>query len=323
MKLCFAIVLFSVFFSLKLLSQKTEFTTLPNYDSDVTTFSIIDEELICYPAGDYLRFWDIKKNEIIDTYQYSLNSKVVALISNSESEYLIAGTKEGSLLVFSKQTKGLVYKKEVDASGITSLSPLIHHSRILIGCANGKVYEIDVSKQDEPKLFFSCDETVTAIHYSEKLDLAFLASGEGVIELFKGPAFNWLKRTKVSKKWIRDLAVDETKSRLFAAGDDGVLWEWKVDQDGGLTFLRSQNIWSNWILSIDAKQGGGAVAMGGLNHKLLVYTNFGSYEVKLKGPIKKAEVITDNGTQLKIVCCVHGVGIQIIPLVDMNYKSSF
>ena len=71
------------------------------------------------------------------------------------------------------------------------------------------------------------------------------------------------------------------------------------------------------------KQGGGVVAMGGLNHKLLVYTDFGSYEMKLRGPITQAEIIKDNGTQLKIVCCVHEVGIQLIPLMDMNYKSSF
>ena len=236
MKLCYAIVFFSLCFSLDLLSQKTEFTTLPNYDSGITTFSIIDEEVICYPAGDHLQFWDIKKNEIIDTYQYSLNSKVVTLISNNESEYLIAGTKEGDLLVFSKQTKNLVYKKEVDASGITSLSPIIYKSRMLIGCSNGKVYELNINGQDEPKLFYNCEESITAIQYSEKLDLALIASGEGVVEFFKGPAFNWLTRTKVSKKWIRDLAVDETKNRLFAVGDEGVLWEWKVDKDGGLTF---------------------------------------------------------------------------------------
>nr|WP_321406267.1 hypothetical protein [uncultured Carboxylicivirga sp.] len=317
-----SLIIFTLFLA-QIYSQNNKFTTLPSTDLNIRDFIVIDQDQLYYPDNGKILVWDLSDNILKKTFESVINETINSIITNAASDYLVAGTNTGEVYIFSKVSKELINKIKIDDSEITCLNMITEENKLFIGCSNGNLYEMNIDEIGTTKLSYHFDGPVTSIDFSKSLGLLAITSGDGTINIFRSPAFEWLRRMEVSKKWVRDISFNNFKNRLCAVGDDGKLFEWKVTQSEDFTLLDEENLSGNWLLTMDISDDGKLLSVAGLNQKLLVRSDFGTYDLKLKAPITKIQIIRSNSKQIQIVCSLHGRGIQIIPVAKMNFKSTF
>nr|WP_319401006.1 hypothetical protein [uncultured Carboxylicivirga sp.] len=316
----------SVFFvlmlcSISINSQSTGIVKLPTTNSTIKTFAI-DDKLIIYPNGDKLDVWDIDKNSIVKSYPFSTPQAVRCIGVSDSLRYICYGTTDGQLVILSNDFQKIIYDEQVSEKSITSLAFIDDMFKLLVGCNGGQVYELDLLNLEPPKLFFTGIDEITSINYSNQLGYISI-SGGNQINIFKDHSGEWLTSFSIKKGWVRETKFEASNKRLFAVGDDGMLREWKIGEDDNFVLIRSNRVSANWLLSLDVGNAGDVIATGGLNHNLQALIKFGQYDIKLKGPLLQTKIIQDNERQIKLVCCVYGVGIQIVSLNHMKFKSLY
>ena len=305
-------------------SQKREIIQLSDSDKDVYTFTIsADRQLLYYANESRLSIFDLTDNKLVSTYNIKTNSPVTAIQAHPNTHILFIGTKSGKLVTISTDTGEELSENDYKSGRINALALTSDERSILVGCENGMVYMQSIKDENGVTDFYQHEKSITSIEVSKSKQLIAISSGDGSISLFREPTYESINKLFVEKDWVRKVVINENKDRLLCVGDDGYLYEWSIATIEKSRLLSKKKVSGNWLLSLDIGSEGDVECWGGLDHVLKAKTGFATYTMKLKGPPLKTEFITDPSTQISIVVCVLGKGIQIIPLREMKYRSSF
>lgn len=249
-----------------------------------------------------------------------IDSPVLSIQASSNGDFIFLGTKSGKVIVVSNRSGELLQEVDHKAGSINALAINSDENSLLCGCENGMVYRHSTENINLFSEFYEHDGSITSIEVSDENQLIAISSGDGTISLFKNQTFEFINKLKVGKQWVRNIAFNVDKQRLLCVGDAGKLYEWNIANINKARLINQTKVSSNWLLSLDIGQEGDIEGWGGLDHILRVRTRFGSYKLKLKGPILKIRFIIIGSSQIYIACCVLGKGIQVIPLKEMEFK---
>ncbi|MCG8582146.1 MAG: hypothetical protein MI866_19650 [Bacteroidales bacterium] len=301
--------------------QKYNAQILPGTDSNTYCYtSSADGQELYYINNNTLTRFSLINNKALKQIDIKVETPVIKVIIESDPNTILLGTKSGKLMAISKESGELLYEKNYESGSINALALTNDGLAILCGCENGMIYKQSLEEINEMSEFYQHDEAITSIEISNEKQLIAISSGDGTISLFRSQTHEWIDRLYVGKEWVRQVSINSSKDRLLCVGDDGNLYEWNINNIDKARLINQSKLSKNWLLSLDIGHDGKIECFGGLDHFLRVRTQFGSYEIKLKGPVLKAEFINPDAPEVYIACCILGKGIQIIPVKEMKFK---
>ncbi|GAO30047.1 WD40 repeat domain-containing protein [Geofilum rubicundum] len=302
-------------------AQNNTIIQLSNSDSNIYSFvASSDGQMMYFASETKITLLNLDLNEVVKTWDIHLDAPVLSIIEHSNT--LLLGTKSGQIVTVLKKTGKSSFEKNYMGGSVNALALTSDERYVLVGCENGMVYKQSLEEENDVSAFYQHEKTITSIAVSKEKQMIAISSGDGSISLFREPTYEWVDRIVVGKDWIRKVAISDKKDRLLCVGDDGRLFEWSIAAISEARLLKETRVARNWLLSIDVGPDGEVLCWGGLDHFLKVRTHFGTYEKKLKGPVLKAEFVRTGSSQVFIAVCILGVGIQIVPLKEMKYRST-
>lgn len=311
-------------FPIHLSAQESSIINVSNDNSEIRCFTINDEEqALYYVTKKHLKHYDLHTNKELNSNSLDIDSPVTAIHKQSDGDLIFIGTKAGKVYVVSVVSGELLFVKDYEAGSINALSVMSDGSYLLCGCESGMVYKQSIEEINNVKEFFQHDKSITSITISETKQLIAISSGDGSISLFNSLTYEWIDKLIVGKEWVRKVAINVEKDRLLCVGDDGNLYEWNIVNVDKARLINQSKVSKNWLLSLDIGHEGKIECWGGLDHFIKVRTQFGSYKLKLKGPVLQTNFVDTENSTMYVACCVLGKGILIIPVAQMEYKSNF
>lgn len=306
---------------LGILHSQNTIVELPNSDKDTYSFTTsADGHLLYYTNKNHLTVFNLMNYEVINVFNIQVDSPVLSILVDPNTSTLFLGTKSGKLVAVSKETGKLHFEKEYNSGSINALALTSDERTFLIGCENGMVYMQSIEDENTISEFYQHNKAITSIEVSKEKQLIAISSGDGSISLFGEPTYEWIDKLSVGKDWVRKVVINDSKDRLLCVGDDGRLYEWNIANITKARLINKNRVSRNWLLSLNIGSDENVKCWGGLDHLLKVRTNFGTYRLKLKGPVLKAEFINSGSIQVYIAVCILGNGIQIIPLKEMKFR---
>jgi WD40 repeat protein len=121
------------------------------------------------------------------------------------------------------------------------------------------------------------------------------------------------------KKCVRDLCFNKEGTRLFSCGDDSRLIIWDIRNRSQIKKEKVENFGHNWLLSVDVDRD--VYVVSGLDSKINVTTNFGTYRGKIGVPVNKILFIPNIGNVLKLVVATREKGVFLMDTMQFEIKN--
>jgi len=270
------------------------------------------------PESNQICFYDIKSKLLTKRMSIGHSKPILALDLSKDEKLLASGGLDGLVVIQNIRTNEILQKLDYHHGVITTLN-LSPDSKLLATGSSDKtvaIYDLTTGKIAFKFSDFTSD--ITKVKFSPDGQILAIASLDQQIRLYESRSGQLIAGLDGHKNSVRDLCFNVEGNRLFSCGDDSRLIVWDIRNRSQIKKERVENFGSDWLLTVEVKSD--AYVVAGLDSKISVITNFGTYRGKIGVPINKILFIPNIEDVLKLVVATRGKGVYLMDTMQFELK---
>lgn len=264
-----------------------------------------------------IKVYSTKGNKLLNEFKNGHKRQILAIDISKDSTLLVSGGKDSTIVIWdfvnNKILKSLTYQKGI----ITSVRISPDKRYLISGGTDKKVFLYDIEKDKVMHEFSDHSDDITSVKFSPDGKLIASASGDGLINIYNIENFKLITSLKKHRSWVRDISFSGDSIRLISCGDDSRIITWNISDINRITIENSSREGFDWLLSVDLNEDSKTYVSGGIDGKIRIVTNFGTYTTRIRKPINKVIFKPNEGTYLKVAVATRGKGVILIDAKDM------
>lgn len=201
--------------------------TLVGHQNPIYTVAIDGEKQLLYSAGTDkgIVAWDLATDSF-KRILCTVSSSVYCMLIIPVSGYLVAGLRNGELLVIEQEGPTLKAKLNVEKGAIFALQYLEAKNELLAIGEEGKAYVWNATTFDLLYQFQVSKTTVRSVSFHEATNCIAFGDKEGYIALHDANDFHRVAREKIHESGVSSLAF--IANFLFSGGRDAKMYKLQV-----------------------------------------------------------------------------------------------
>jgi len=201
-------------------------TTLIGHQNPIYTIAIDSKRQLLFSAGNDKGIveWDLETGTF-KRVLCNVASSVYCLRFIEHSNYLIAGLRNGDILVIDLESSVLKARLKVEKGGIFAIQYLPLKNELLAIGDSGRAYVWDFTFFELLYQFEVSKTTVRSIALSSDAKTLAFGDKDGYIALYEAADFHQIVREKIHETGVSSLAY--VGDHLFSGGRDAKLYKFK------------------------------------------------------------------------------------------------
>lgn len=202
--------------------------TLSGHNNPVYAVSAHPQKPLFYSAGNDKGIveWDLNTNEHLRIFK-PVKSSVYSLLTIEETNMLIAGCSDGSILFFDLKDAKLLSSIKVD-SGVFDLKYSLLKKELLASTDSGLVIIIDPQNFKILHQFKSGNDKIRTIAISDRLNLIATASNDKIIRIYNLEDFTFFNEFEAHLQGVGAIEFSPDGTQLISGGRDAHLRVWST-----------------------------------------------------------------------------------------------
>jgi WD40 repeat protein len=270
------------------------------------------------PESNQVCFYDINSKALTRRFSDGHSNRILTIDMSADSTLLVSGGLDSVIVIHNPQSGEIVKRLKYHHGVITSLS--LNSDKLLLasGSSDRTVVVYDLSSGNIAYKLEDFVSDITVVKFSPNGRLMAVASLDKIIKLYDSKSGQLIANLDGHKKSVRDLCFNKDGTRLFSCGDDSRLIKWDIRNINQIKKENIEGLSSDWLLSVDVN--GEACVVSGLDSKINVITNFGTYLGKIGIPVNKLLFVPNLGSVLKLVVATRGKGVFMLDTQQFDSK---
>jgi len=270
------------------------------------------------PESNQICFYDIN-SKVRTKIMRDGHSKAILAIDLSVDEKLIAsGGMDSIILIRNIHTGEILRKLDYHHGVITTLNFSPDRNLLATGSSDKTVVIFDLLMGKIVYKFDDFVSDITKVKFSPNGQILAVASLDHQIRLYDTKSGQIISNLVGHKNSVRNLCFNKEGTMLYSCGDDSRLIVWNIKNRTLIKKESVENFGSDWLLSVDVIQDAQVVA--GMDSKIFVATNFGTYIGKIGVPVNRILFIPDKGHVLRFAVATRGKGVFLIGTLKFEFK---
>ncbi len=308
-----AILIFHTFFSNVNAQKSAKFEILDKTIIDVKFYASGTKFIIV--KASLIESWDVFNKMKEFTIGNNSNSGNQCVDISVNGKYIIAGTKNGSIILWNLESKRLVW--EVNTGDlITDVKFAPDNSSIVAGSSNSKIYKLNFEDGEIINEFNNHKKDITSLEFCRNGNYLMSSSADKSIIVWNYQKGEIKTQLIEHKDWIRDIAINKDETRMISCDDDGYLFFWNIQNINSINLLNKEKVSRKWLTSVSYYKDGSTYISSDLSGKVLIFTNI-DLKKKFRKPVIKTEIIPNESDNLEVMVLFHNDGIKFYDIKSL------
>lgn len=275
-------------------------------------------KLLVIPQSNQVCVYDVKSKALIKRISNGHSQTILTIDLSEDGNLLASGGLDRLVVIRNIRTDEIIRKLDYHHGVITTLNLSPDSHLLATGSSDKTVVIFDLPGGKIVFRFADFESDITKVKFSPDGQILAVASLDKQIRLYDSKSGQLIARLDGHKNSVRDMCFNKEGTRLFSCGDDSRLIIWDIRNRSQIRKEIVKNISSDWLLSVDVMKD--AYVVAGMDSKICVATNFGSYLGKIGVPVNKILFIPNLGEVLKFAVATRGKGVFLIDTKQFEIK---
>lgn len=275
--------------------------------------------ILAIADGNTIKAYSTNSQELVSEFKNGHKGQILTIDISKDSTLLVSGGKDSTIVIWDfinrKILKSLTYQKGI----ITSVKISPDQRYLASGGTDNLVYLYDLGKNEIVNKFEDHTDDITSVKFSPDGTILATASADHKINIYELKNSKLLTSLTGHKSWVREISFSGDSTKLISCGDDSRVITWDVTDINDICIVKNSKATSGWILSIAFNMDSKTYALGGINGKAIIKTQFGDFSTNIHAPINRIIFKPNEGPYLKIAIATRGNGVIFIESKNMKW----
>ncbi len=275
-------------------------------------------EALAVADGKTIKVYHFENRELLNEFSGVHQTQVMAIALSADSTLLASGDRSGLLVLWDLESGEAIRQWQAHEDIILSVDFSHDGEHLGTAGADNKVHLFDVASLENIATFTDHTEDVTVIRFQPGGSLMATGGGDSKVMLYDRNKRVLVQELTRHTNWVRDLTFTSDGTTLTSTGDDRLVASWNITDPQNIRARSGVKMLSGWNTSVDYFHDNQTLLLGSINGRIHIQTSVGKMTHKVRKPVNKALLWSNDGITLYAVLATRGRGVQIISASDMK-----
>ncbi len=268
--------------------------------------------------GKTIKIYHFSEEYLLKEFSGVHETQVMAIALSADSTLLASGDRSGLLVIWDLQTGEPLHQWQAHNDIILSVDFSHDGEHLGTAGADNKVNLYDMIRAEHIVTFTDHSEDVTVIRFQPGGSLMATGGGDSKVIVYDRHRRVVLQELTRHTDWVRDLTFTSDGNTLTSTGDDRLVSSWNIADPQNIRARSGVKILRGWNTSVDYFHDNQTFLLVNIKGRIHIQTPVVRMTHKIRKPINKGLLWTNDGTSLYAVVATRGNGVKVIPAREMK-----